>query len=441
MKNKDDFGEKLYSLMEKLYPICRSITGDGVRDTLGIIKEIIPTEIKEVPTGKKVFDWTVPKEWNIKDAFIKNSSGEKIVDFKKSNLHVLNYSHPVHIEIRLDELKDHLYSLSDYPDWIPYLTSYYQENWGFCITDKQLKSLDDDVYEVFIGAELKDGFLTYGEFFIKGKADEEVLFSTYLCHPSLCNDNLSGVVLTTFLGKYLKNKDLKYSYRFLFIPETIGAITWLSLNEKNVSKIKYGLVVTCVGDPGKLTYKKTRDGDHVIDEIVERVLVESGCEYVILDFFPEGSDERQYCSPGFNLPIGSLMRTPYGRFPEYHTSADNLDFVKPEFFSDTFDKYLKVVELIEETDISVVGKKRDSKKKKGAYINLNPKCEPHLGRRGLYKLIGSSKDKDVEKSAMLWILNLSDGTNTLQEISDRSGLGFEIVKKVTDRLLEKGLLN
>jgi aminopeptidase-like protein len=441
MKNNDDFGEKLYSLMVKLYPICRSITGDGVRDTLEIIKEIIPIEIKEVPTGKKVFDWTVPKEWNIKDAFIKNSSGEKIVDFKKSNLHVLNYSHPVHIKIRLDELKDHLYSLSDYPDWVPYLTSYYQENWGFCITDKQLKSLDDDVYEVFIGAELKDGFLTYGEFFIKGKADEEVLFSTYLCHPSLCNDNLSGVVLTTFLGKYLKNKDLKYSYRFLFIPETIGAITWLSLNEKNVSKIKYGLVVTCVGDPGKLTYKKTRDGDHVIDEIVERVLVESGCEYVILDFFPEGSDERQYCSPGFNLPIGSLMRTPYGRFPEYHTSADNLDFVKPEFLGDTFDKYLKVVGLIEETDISVVGKKRDSKKKKDAYINLNPKCEPQLGKIGLYKLIGSSKDKDVEKSAMLWILNLSDGTNTLQDISDRSGLGFEIVKKVADRLLEKGLLN
>lgn len=440
MKNNEDFGEKMYSLMEKLYPICRSITGDGVRDTLKIIKEIIPTEIKEVPTGKKVFDWIIPREWNIKDAYIKNSKGEKIVDFKKSNLYVLNYSHPIHKKIRLDEFKDHLYSLPDYPDWIPYLTSYYQENWGFCITNKQLKSLDEGIYEVFIDSKLKDGFLTYGEFFIKGKTDDEVLFSTYLCHPSLCNDNLSGVVLTTFLAKYLKYKNLNYSYRFLFIPETIGAITWLCLNEKNVSKIKHGLVVTCVGDPGKLTYKKTRDGDQIIDKIVEHVLAESGCEHVIFDFFPEGSDERQYCSPGFNLPIGSLMRTPYGRFSEYHTSADNLDFVKPEFLGDTFDKYLKVIDLLEKTDISVVDKKRDTKKE-GAYFNLNPKCEPQLGRRGLYKLIGSSKNKDVEKSAMLWVLNLSDGTNTLQDISNRSGLDFKVIKKAADRLLEKKLLD
>ncbi len=418
-------GQEMYNLTKKLYPICRSITGDGVRKTLKILKEHIPIKIYEVPTGTKVFDWTVPKEWNVKDAYVKNSKGEKIIDFKKSNLHVLNYSIPVHRRIPLEELKKHLFILSDYPDWIPYLTSYYEENWAFCLTHRQYEKLEEDVYEVVIDSTLKDGNLTFGELCIKGSSEDEVLFSSYICHPSLCNDNLSGIVLLTFLAKELLNTDLKYSYRFLFIPETIGAITWLSLNEDKVSKIKHGLVATCVGDTGKSTYKKSRNGDAVIDQVVEKVLIDSGKPYEIIDFFPSGSDERQFCSPGFNLPIGSLMRTPYGCFPEYHSSADNLDFVRPECLADSFGKYIKVIFILENNIIC---------------LNLNPKCEPQLGRRGLYKMIGGQKSSDINELVLFWVLNLSDGTNSLLDISIRSGMSFKQIKDAADALLAKGLL-
>jgi len=415
----------MYDLMKKLYPICRSITGNGVRETLKILKKHIPIKIHEVPTGTKVFDWTVPKEWNVKDAYVKDSKGEKIISFKKSNLHVLNYSVAVHRKIPLEELKKHLFTLPDYPDWIPYLTSYYKENWGFCLTHKQYEKLEEDVYEVVIDSTLKDGHLTFGELYIKGSSEDEVLFSCYICHPSLCNDNLSGTVLLTFLAKELLDTDLKYSYRFLFIPETIGAITWLSLNDNKVSKIKHGLVTTCVGDAGKSTYKKSRDGSAVIDRVVEKVLVDSGKPYEIIDFFPSGSDERQFCSPGFNLPIGSLMRTPYGRFPEYHTSADNLDFVGSEYLADSFEKYVRVIFILENNI---------------TYLNLNPKCEPQLGRRGLYKMIGGQKLGSINELAMLWVLNLSDDTNSLLDISIRAGMSFEQIKESADALLTKGLL-
>ena len=253
-----DMGHEMYELMVKLYPICRSITGNGVRETLKIIKEHIPLNINEVPTGLEVFDWTVPREWNINDAYVKNSKGEKIIDFKKSNLHILNYSMPVDKIVSLNELKKHLHSLPEYPDWIPYLTTYYKENWGFCITHKQFKALKDDNFEVKIDSNLEDGYLSYGELFIRGVLDEECMFSTYICHPALCNDNLTGPALLTYLAKrILKIKEsnkLKYSYRFLFIPETIGAITWLYKNEKKTSKIKTGLVGTCLGDSGNTPY-------------------------------------------------------------------------------------------------------------------------------------------------------------------------------------------
>ena len=423
--NAKKVGQEMYDLMKRLYPICRSITGDGVRETLKIIKEYIPIKIYEVPSGTQVFDWTVPKEWNIKDAYIKNLKGEKIADFNKSNLHVLNYSVPVHKKCSLEELKKHLFTLPEYPDWIPYLTSYYKENWGFCLTHRQYEELEEDIYEVVIDSTLEDGHLTYGELYIKGSKEDEVLFSCYICHPSLCNDNLSGPVLLTFLVKLLLDIDLKYSYRFLFIPETIGAITWLSLNEDKVSKIKHGLVVTCVGDSGNSTYKKSRDGNAIIDKVVERVLIDSGDQYEILDFFPYGSDERQFCSPGFNLPIGSLMRTPYGRFPEYHTSADDLGFVGQEYLADTFAKYLKVIYILEENY---------------TYLNLNPKCEPQLGKRGLFRMIGSQKSGGVNELAMLWVLNLSDGTKSLLDISIRSGMSFKQIKDAADALFNKGLL-
>lgn len=425
LKLNKETSNEIHDLMKKLYPICRSITGNGVRETLEIIKEHIPIEIIEVQSGTQVFDWTIPKEWNIKDAYVKNSKDEKIIDFRKSNLHVLNYSIPVNKKMSLEELKENLYTLPDYPDWIPYLTSYYKDNWGFCLSHKQCEKLEEDTYEVVIDSTLEDGKLTFGELYLKGKSDDEILFSCYICHPSLCNDNLSGTVLLTFLSKLLLNLDLKYSYRFLFIPETIGAITWLSLNEDKTSNIKHGLVATCVGDPGISTYKKTRDGNAIIDKVVQKVLVDSDEEYNIVDFFPSGSDERQYSSPGFNLPVGSLMRTMYGRFPEYHTSADNLDFVKPQYLADSLEKYLKVIFVLENNI---------------TYLNLNPKCEPQLGKRGLYRMIGHPKSAGFDESAMLWVLNMSDGTNSLLDISIRSGLIFLHIKEAADVLYTHDLL-
>jgi aminopeptidase-like protein len=420
-----DSGEKIYSLIKKMFPICRSITGNGVRKTLKIIKNNIPIVIKEIPSGTQVFDWTIPKEWNIKKAYIKNSKGEKIVDFKKSNLHVLNYSIPIHKKMSLKELKPHLHTLPEYPDWIPYLTSYYKERWGFCLTHNQYTNLNDDTYEVFIDSSLKDGLLTFGELLIKGETKDEVLFSCYLCHPSLCNDNLSGVSLLTFLAKYLLKQKLKYSYRFLFIPETIGAITWLSLNEKNVHKIKHGLVATCVGDPGNSTYKKSRIGDTLIDKAVEKVLIDSEQPYKIVDFFPSGSDERQFCSPGFNLPIGSLVRTLYGNFPEYHTSADNLDFIKHKALEDSFKKYLDTIFILENNK---------------TYINTNSKCEPQLGKRGLYQTLGSQKNNALIQDALMWTLNMADGTNSTLDIASKSKMKFKTIKEATDILEKNNLL-
>jgi len=338
----------------------------------------------------------------------------------------MGYSIPVSKKISLNELKKHIHTLEKYPDWIPYLTTYYHENWGFCMTHNHMNALVPGDYEIKIDSSLKDGSLSYGEYYLKGKSDDEVLLSTYLCHPSLCNDNLSGVVLLTYLAQFLKGKKLNYSYRFLFIPETIGAITWLSRNEKHVAQIKYGLVITCVGDSGILTYKKSRDGNNIIDKIVEKVLEDSGELYNIFDFFPSGSDERQFCSPGFNLPIGSLMRTPYGQFPQYHTSADNLDFISVNHLSESLEKYIEIISVIENNV---------------TYVNLNPKCEPQLGRRGLYQMIGGgNKESYIDELAFLWVLNFSDGTNSLIDIAVRSKRSFKIIKRAADELEKSGLL-
>jgi aminopeptidase-like protein len=418
-------GNQMYQLVSELYPICRSITGNGVRETLEKIKSVIPLEVKEVPSGTRVFDWTVPREWNIEDAWVKNSKGDKIIDFKQSNLHVLNYSVPIRKTIDLNELKAHLFTLPDHPDWIPYRTSYYQENWGFCISHKQFAALTDGSYEVRIDSRLEDGFLTYGEFYIKGASSDEVLLSTHVCHPSLCNDNLSGIALAAILGEHLSNVSLKYSYRLLFIPGTIGSITWLSLNKGSASKIKHGLVVACVGDSGNFTYKKTRMGNTEIDKAVTFALKNSAKDFRVIDFFPYGYDERQYCSSGFNLPVGCLMRTPHGEYPEYHTSADNLDFVKPENLAASLSLYLDVLNILEE-----------NKK----YMNQNPMCEPQLGKRGLYKHIGGHSDSKKFQLALLWTLNLSDGQNSLLDISERSNLDFSLISEAVDILVEKKLL-
>lgn len=418
-------GQEMYDLMAELYPICRSITGNGVRQSLAILQQHIPLQIEEVPSGTAVFDWTVPKEWNIRDAYVKNPAGEKVIDFQQCNLHVLNYSVPIQRRVTLAELQEHLFSLPEYPDWIPYRTSYYRENWGFCLSERVRQSLREGEYEVFIDATLEPGHLTYGEYLLPGESEEEVLLSCHSCHPSLANDNLSGMAVATFLAKTLQKRPRRYSYRFLFIPGTIGSITWLARNEANVARIKHGLVLACLGDPGHSTYKRSRRGDAEIDRAVLHVLRQSGQPYEVVDFSPYGYDERQYCSPGFNLAVGSLTRTPHGRFPEYHTSADNLKLVRPEFLADSFARYLAVLDVLE---------------KNRAYLNTNPKCEPQLGKRGLYGALGGLKDTKEREMAMLWVLNLSDGTHTLLDIADRAGYPFALVSEVAALLQEHGLL-
>jgi len=448
-KEIPEIGTEMYDMMVKLYPICRSITGDGVRKTLDIIFEQIPLEKHEIPTNTEVFDWTVPKEWNIKDAYVKKPNGEKIIDFKKSNLHILNYSIPVHKTVSLSELKDHLFTLPDQPALIPYRTSYYYENWGFCIAHNQLLQLEEDEYEVVIDSTLEDGSLSYGEYFIKGESEGEVLLSCYTCHPSMCNDNLSGIVLLTFLAKHLKNLSLQYSYRFLFIPETIGAIVWLSRNEQNVTKIKHGLVATCVGDSGISTYKKSRQGNTEIDQTVIDVLKNSGDDYKIMDYEPRGSDERQFCSPGFNLPVGSLLRTHPYYFTEYHTSADNTNFVQPKYLADSFLKYLNVFSKLEENfgKFNLKNNKdlKNEKAKKGQFfLNLKPKCEPKLDKIGLYRKVGggtdNTKNERIRTLIIFWILNYSDGKHSLQDISKKSGIDFDQIKSVAETLVDCNLL-
>lgn len=423
--NANSIGSEMYHLMENLYPICRSITGNGVRQTLTEIKKYIDLQIHEVPTNTQVFDWTIPKEWNITDAYVVDSKGNKVVDFKKSNLHVVSYSIPIRKKMRLAELKQHLYTIPDLPNTIPYLTSYYKEDWGFCMAHKDFLNLKDEEYEVVIDSTLRDGSLTYGEFFVPGSTSDEILVSCYVCHPSMCNDNLSGVVLTTLLARELSKVKTNYSFRFLFVPETIGAIAWLAANEKNLSKIRHGLVATCLGDPGISTYKRTKHGKAEIDRAVEYVLKNTKDDYQMLDFFPTGSDERQFCSPGINLDVGSLMRTPYGKFAEYHTSDDNLKFVQPQFLGDSYSKYLQTIFVLE-----------NNKK----YLNLNPKCEPQLGKRGLYRQIGGQKITKDSELAMFWMLSLSDGLHDIIDISEKSGLEFEVLLEAAQKLEKSNLL-
>jgi aminopeptidase-like protein len=418
-------GEKLHALIELLYPICRSLTGDGVRETLKVLQNYIPLSVQEIASNRPAFDWTVPKEWNIRDAYIKNSAGEKIVDFQKSNLHILNYSVPVKKTVSLDELKAHLFTLPEQPDWIPYRTSYYKENWGFCLSDNQLRQLTQGDYEVFIDASLEDGHLTYGEWFLPGQTNDEIVISTHICHPSLANDNLSGIALATFLANRVGSEARRYSYRFLFTPGCIGSIVWLSRNEERIPKIKHGLILACVGDAGKVTYKKSRRGDAEIDRAVLQVLRDTGDPYRAVDFSPYGYDERQFCSPAFNLPVGCFMRTPHGEFAEYHTSADNLQFVQPQYLGDSFTKCLAILDVLENNR---------------AYRNQKPKCEPQLGKRGLYGNIGGAARGKNSELAMLWILNYSDGENSLLDIAARSGLSFGVIKEAARRLLEHGLL-
>lgn len=419
-------GDEMYRLVTELYPICRSITGNGVRQTLSALARFIPLQVHEVPSGTQVFDWTVPKEWNIRDAYVANSQGERVIDFKQSNLHVLNYSSPVRKKMSLAELRPHLFTLPDRPDWIPYRTSYYKETWGFCLSQNQLDAMPDGEYDVVVDSTLEPGSLTYGEYFIPGRSEEEVLISCHVCHPSLCNDNLSGNAIAVWLASRLANlKGLKYSYRFLFIPGTIGSITWLSRNVQNAARIKHGLVVVCVGDSGGFSYKSSRRGDAVIDRAVQHLLKTETKDHKFIDFYPYGYDERQFCSPGFNLAVGSLSRSTHGTFPEYHTSADNLDFVSARNLSDSLQIYSKVIDTLENDEV---------------WVNQNPQCEPQLGKRGLYSNVGATTHRPFNEMALLWVLNLTDGEHSLLQIAERSKMPFEAVKRAADALAQTGLL-
>jgi aminopeptidase-like protein len=420
-------GEELYKLVAELYPICRSITGDGVRRTLEIVdREIGGLEVSEVPTGTQVLDWTVPREWNVRDAWVANAAGERVIDFQASNLHLVSYSVPVRTTMSLGELKERLFILPDQPDLVPYRTSYYAERWGFCASKRLVDSLPEGDYEVCVDTTLADGHLTYGERLVEGRTSDEVLVSCHVCHPSLANDNLSGIAVASRLARLLgEGPRPRYSYRFLFIPGTIGSITWLARNQDRVDRIRHGLVLSGVGDPGGFTYKRSRRGDAEIDRAVAHVLGRSGRPHRVVDFSPYGYDERQFCSPGFDLPVGRLSRTEFATYPEYHTSADDLDLVSPAQLQDSLEVCREVVAVLE-------GNRR--------YENLSPRGEPQLGRRGLYGSIGGRSDAEERQMAMLWVLNQSDGGRSLLDVAERSGLPLALLAEVAGLLEEAGLL-
>jgi aminopeptidase-like protein len=418
-------GSEMLRFVEELFPIHRSITGAGLRRTLSAIGRRIPLEVHEVPSGTRVFDWTVPDEWNIHDAYLVDPSGQRVVDLREHNLHVVGYSVPVDKRVTLSELKEHVHTLPDQPDLIPYRTSYYSEAWGFCMQHEKAERLPDGEYEVKIDSSLEPGSLTYAECYVPGETEDEVFISCHCCHPSMANDNLSGIAMATQLAAHLRELPLlRYSYRFLFIPGTIGSITWLARNEEDVGRIKHGLVVTCVGDRGHSTYKRSRRGDAEIDRAAEHVLRTSASPYEIVDFSPYGYDERQYCSPGFDLPVGSLMRTPNGEYAEYHTSGDDLGFVSAESLADSLYKYLQVLDVLENNE---------------RFLNRNPKGEPQLGKRRLYPSVGAVGASD-ELLAMLWVLNQSDGKPTLLDVAERSGLPFGKIREAARVLLDGDLL-
>lgn len=418
-------GERMMERIRQLYPVCRSITGDGNRETLRILQERIPLTLYEVPSGTPVLDWVVPDEWNVREAWIKGPNGQTLVDFRKHNLHLVGYSNPVHGTMSLEALQQHLHSLPNQPNLIPYRTSYYGNTWGFCLSDEQRKSLPDGNYEVCIDADKKPGHLTYAEVDLPGDTEETFLISTHICHPSLCNDNLSGLAVAEELILRLLDLPRRHRFRFLFIPGTIGSITWLAQHRKDTKTIRHGLVLSCLGDAGPMTYKQSRRGNAEIDRISSSVLDPSNSGNRILPFEPYGYDERQFGSPGFNLPVGLLTRSPHGTFPEYHTSGDNLDLVRPEALEDSLQTLLRIVQTIDQSP---------------RYRNTQPLGEPQLGRRGLYDVIGGANDQKQFQLALLWVLNQSDGTHSLADIAVASGMPDDIVQQAADALVEKELL-
>ena len=425
MKDKINNETPLLDLVRRLYPICRSITGEGVRESLRILEDWVPLDIVEVSSGTKVFDWVVPDEWSIRSAYIEAMNGDRIVDFSNHNLHVLNFSEPIDSMVGRTELENHLHSIKEHPDWIPYRTSYYSRQWGFCLSDNQRRSLKGDKFHVFVDADRRPGSLTYGELRVPGRTDREVILYTHICHPSLCNDNLSGMAVLASFGKALIEGNRRdYTYRLIFAPGTIGSITWLARNEQRLGRIRHGLVVGLLGDDAPFTYKQTRYGNAEIDEIVEYVLSKNNSQNRVIEFSPYGYDERQFGSPGINLPVGRLTRSVNGAYPQYHTSADDLSILSEQRLMESQRILHEVVETLENN-------KR--------YVNLQPYCEPQLGKRGLYRETGGGHIEDRE-SAMLWLLNQGDGRTPLLDIAKKANIDFRSLVSVAEELESYKLL-
>lgn len=421
-----DNGIKMHQWAQDLWPICRSLTGEGVRQTLKYIQNLLPElSIHEIPTGTKVFDWDVPPEWNIKDAYIADKSGKRIIDFRKNNLHVVGYSIPVDQRMTLQELDQHLYSLPNQVDAIPYVTSYYEPRWGFCLTHQQRQQLEEQEYHVVIDSSLKSGVLNYAELIIPGKSKEEVLLSTYICHPSMANNELSGPVVTIALARWLNSlKQHQYTYRIIFIPETIGSIVYLSLHAEVMKEhCIAGFVITCIGDERTYSYMPSRHGNTLADRAAKHILKHHACEYKAYTFLERGSDERQYCSPGIDLPVCSIMRSKYGEYPEYHTSLDNLNFVTPTGLQGGFEALQKTLTLIENN----------------AYYRAIYPCEPQLGKRGLYPTI-SKKNSGNEVRNIMNLLAYADGTKDLIEIADITQQDALNCLKTIEKLMTAGLI-
>ena len=416
----------MYNLAGKLFPICRSITGNGFRQSLEIIREIIPEiTVFEVPSGTEVFDWTVPKEWNIRGGWIRNQQGQTIVDFKDCNLHVLGYSVPIHQTVSREELLEHIYTQPEQPDWIPYVTSYYRERWGFCMSENQKQTLTDPEYQVYIDSTLEDGSLTYGELVLSGDSKDEVFFSTYLCHPSMANNELSGPCVQTELIKYLKSlSHRRYTYRFVFIPETIGAITYLSRNLETLQQhVKAGFVLSCVGDDRTYSMVSTKYADTLADRVLENVLKFHYPDYIRYSFMKRASDERQYGSAGVNLPVCAFCRSKYHEYPEYHTSADNMNLISPEGLQGAYEVMVKVINALENN----------------FFYQMQCKCEPQLGKRGLYPTVSQKGTKGSAASIQDFIA-YADGRNDLIGISNILDIPVDKLIPIKDQLMAHQLL-